>query len=200
SSMLPGEVSLKYMLGQLYLHEDDFKNARALLEQVAKANVEESTRKHAESLLAQMGKMEEEKAKWEAQKSRGSTSIVTVSSDEPGKPVDPSSYLREVLRKPAAGETQLQGTLVKIECEPKGIFFVVKTTTGLLRLRIARFEDIELTTYDPKVKGDITCGERKPENTVIVCYVPNTDKRVKADGILKSLEFVPADFKLKTSG
>jgi hypothetical protein len=31
----------------------------------------------------------------------------------------------------------------------------------------------------------------------VVCYVPNTDKRVKADGVLKSVEFVPADFKLK---
>ena len=34
-------------------------------------------------------------------------------------------------------------------------------------------------------------------NVVVVCYVPNTDKKIKADGILKSIEFVPDDFKLK---
>ena len=75
--------------------------------------------------------------------------------------------------------------------------FVVQTPSGLLRLRTASFDDIELTTYDTSVQGDISCGVRKPENKVIVCYTLNADKRMKVDGILKSIEFVPADFKLK---
>ena len=112
---------------------------------------------------------------------------------------DPSVYLREVLRTPAAGETQLQGTLLRLECDAKGIVFVVQTEGGLLRLRAASFDDVEITTYDTSVKGDITCGERKPVNAVIVNYAPNTDKRLKADGIIKSIEFVPADFKLKAT-
>jgi hypothetical protein len=105
--------------------------------------------------------------------------------------------LREVLRPPAAGETQLQGRLLRIECDAKGIVFVVETPAGLLRLRTASFDEIELTTYDTNVKGEITCGERKPVNVVIVCYLPNTDRKVKADGVLKSIEFVPDDFKLR---
>ena len=96
-----------------------------------------------------------------------------------------------------AGETQLQGKLLRLECDAKGIVFVVQTETGLLRLRTAGFEDMELTTYDTSVKGDISCGERKPVNVVVVCFLPNTDKKIKADGILKSIEFVPNDFKLK---
>jgi hypothetical protein len=102
-----------------------------------------------------------------------------------------------VLRKPEAGETQLQATLVKIDCDAKGMVFVVRTATGELRLSTKSFDDIELTTYSPDVKGEITCGPRKPENVVIICYLPTADKRVKSDGILKSIEFVPADFKLK---
>ena len=39
---------------------------------------------------------------------------------------------------------------MRIECDAKGIVFVVQTESGLLRLRTASFEDIELTTYDPK--------------------------------------------------
>jgi hypothetical protein len=102
-----------------------------------------------------------------------------------------------VLRKPEAGETQLQATLIRLECDAKGIVFVIQTDKGLLRLRTASFEDVEITTYDPGVNGQITCGERKPANVVVVGYLPNTDKKIKADGILKSIEFVPADFKLK---
>ena len=38
---------------------------------------------------------------------------------------------------------------------------------------------------------------RKTQNNVVIAYVPLTGARVKVDGALKSLEFVPADFKLK---
>jgi tetratricopeptide (TPR) repeat protein len=202
-SSLPGNHQGAFMLGQLYLRKNEFKSAREMLEQVTKSNADEGTRKNAEQLLGAIRTMEEQGAQVPAMKQSGgatSTEVVSVTRDpETTKqpPPDPSSYLREVLRKPAAGETQLQGTLVKIECDAKGIVFVVKTATGLLRLRTATFDQLELTTYDPAVKGDITCGERKPENEVVVSYVPNADKRVKADGVLKSIEFVPADFKLK---
>jgi tetratricopeptide (TPR) repeat protein len=115
----------------------------------------------------------------------------------PTPAADSSAYLREVLRTPGDGETQLQATLLRIECEAKGIIFVVQTAAGLLRLRTPTFDDVEITTYDTSVKGEITCGERKPANGVIADYIPNTDKRIKADGIIKSIEFVPSDFKLK---
>ena len=131
----------------------------------------------------------------------GAGSSVTPGTSSPNPAptpaADPSSYLREVLRAPGEGETQLQAALLRIECEGKGIVFVVQTAGGLLRLRTPSFDDVEITTYDPSVKGEITCGVRKPANTVIVDYVPNTDKRIKADGIIKSIEFVPSDFKLK---
>ena len=221
----PGNQSVMYMLGQLYVHKSEFKTARELLEQVANSSADEQTKRHSESLLTQIKTIEEQSAKYEAarkaaaaadgppsltgpsksgsstsgsSKSGGSsTAALDMEVAKEAPPNDPSYYLREVLRAPAAGETQLQATLVKIECEAKGMVFVVKTANGLLRLRTASFDDIELTTYDPSVKGEISCGDRKPENVVIVCYVSNTDKRVKADGILKSIEFVPAEFKLK---
>lgn len=196
-STSPGQHNMKYMLGQLYLHKNEFTTARDLLEQVAKSNADEQTRLHAESLLTQIRSVEEQKARAEASAAAGGpTSIVTVDMETPKEeqPQDPSRYLREVLRKPAAGETQLQGTLIKIDCDAKGIVFVVQTPAGLLRLKTASFENIDLTTYDPKVQGEITCGART--SVVVVCYIPNADKRLKIDGTLKSIEFVPADFKL----
>jgi len=201
-SSSPGRHDFMFMLAQLYLHKDDFKTAREMLELVTKSNAEEQVYQHSETLLTQLRSIEEQKARHEAAKqSSGSGSSTPVATDGPDTQneahKDPSFYLREVLRAPAAGETQLQGTLVKIECEAKGLVFVVKTSAGLLRLRTASFDEIKLTTYDPTVKGEITCGARTPENVVVVCYLPNADKRVKANGILKSIEFVPADFKLK---
>jgi len=57
--------------------------------------------------------------------------------------------------------------------------------------------NMELTTYDPSIKGDISCGERKPANAVVIAYLANADAKLKVDGVLKSIEFVPSDFKLK---
>jgi len=201
----PGQHNFMYMLGQLYTRKGDYKMGRELLQLVAKSNAEEQIRAHADELLKQISAYEEADARYEEAKraaaKAGEAEPVLVYGPTPKKtkelPTDPSSYLREVLRTPGAGETQLQATLVKIECEAKGIVFVVQTANGLLRLRTETFDDIEITTYDPKVGGEITCGARKPESVVVVCYRPNTDKKIKADGILKSIEFVPADFKLK---
>ncbi len=203
-SSSPGLHHLTFMLGQLYMAKNDYKTARGLFEQVTKSNAEEETRKHAEQLLAQMSRMEEQKAlydeakkKVEAQNAATAASSNLESSRE-APPNDTSYYLRDALRKPGAGETQLQATLVKIECEARGaMVFVVQTATGLLRLKAANFDAVEITTYDPKIQGEITCGTRTWNNVVVVCYVPNTNKALKIDGTLKSIEFVPQDFKLK---
>ena len=261
----PGRHDFAFTLAQLYARTGDYKQARQMLEQIAKSNAEDEIRAAAESMLKQVSANEENRARYEeAMKEAGASSggtrtVVTISSDASGASADPtpatapgttpgsipgtssppsmvtrsgsgvgpgstatpgstrtpgstsmpasvpaptpaadpSAYLREVLRTPGAGETQLQATLLRLECDAKGIVFVVQTANGLLRLRTASFDNVEITTYDTSVKGDITCGERKPANTVVVDYVPNTDKRLKADGIIKSIEFVPSDFKLK---
>lgn len=210
----PGKHNFTFTLAQLYLRKQDYKSARELLERLTGTNgVEEQTRQHAQSLLEQVRTIEEQTAKFEAIKNSNpslnrrpevsgpaapSAPQSSFGAPQPAPPEDPSFYLREVLRPVQDGETQLQGMLVSIECDTKSaLVFVVRTENGLLKLRTASFDDIEITTYDPKVKGEITCGARSPENNVIVAYVANTDKKVKADGILKSIEFVPADFKLK---
>lgn len=198
-STSPGLHELTYMLAQLHLRNDDYKLAQQMLEQVARSNAPEQLRQHAELLITEIKKLEQQRAEYEARRSRGN-STTTYGSD--GKQTieqvnDPSFYLREVLRAPEKDETQLQGKLVAIECEAKGIVFVMETASSTLRLRTENFDSIELTTYDPSVQGNISCGARKLQSSVVVCYLPNADKRVKADGVLKSIEFVPSDFKLK---
>ena len=203
----PDQYNLAYMLGQLYFHKDDFKNARIVLEQVVNSNAEEEVRRHAGALLKTAKTSEEQIARNEAAKQKAATIVVDAKNHSDVKEVviDPSAQLREALRAPAAGEVRLQATLVKIDCDPKtgGIAFVVKTASGLMRFTTTSFNNVEMKTWDAAVSGEITCGERKPETSVVVCYIPqtvtNTDKRVKTQthGILKSIEFVPSDFKLK---
>lgn len=198
----PGRQDFAYMLGQLYLHKGELKAAREVLEQVVNSNCDEETRRSAQELLTQARSAEERPARYRAAEPATATGTMTqVVSATPAptpEPVDPSSYLREALRQPETGEIQVQGKLARIDCEGKTIVFVIQTATGLLRLRTSgAFEDLAITTYDSSVNGEITCGPRKPENVVIACYLPNADKRLKVDGLLKSIDFVPSDFQLK---
>ena len=206
-SASPGRADSAFMLAQLYLHKQDYKTARPMLQELIKSNADEEIRQSAQQMLSEVDSYEKQVAEFEEEKKaaaskRTNTTSNTQSeiiSSAPTAPSDPSSYLREVLRTPGSGETQLQAMLTAVECVGKAMIFVVRTASGELRLSTKSFDDIELTTYSPDVKGEISCGPRKPENVVIVCYLPNSDKRIKADGILKSIEFVPADFKLKPS-
>ena len=104
--------------------------------------------------------------------------------------------MREALRKPAEGEKQVQGTLVRVECEAKGVTLVIRTVSGMLRLKAAGFEDLDIVAFTTDAGGEISCGPRKPENPVVVCYLPASDVHTKVDGKARSIEFVPKDFKL----
>ena len=198
----PGRSDLVFMLGQLYLRNSDFKLAKQAFEQVVKSNADDETRQHAQALLAQVVTLEEQRARFKQQSpppQQTFTESVTTSSTVTTQQVapSPSSWLGEVLRKPLDGETQVQGILLRIDCDAKGIFFVMKIGKQTIRLHTKTFEEMDITTYDTKVQGDITCGIRKPENTVVICFVPRVDQRLKVDGVIKSIEFVPDDFKLK---
>ena len=198
--VMPGRAEFKFMLAQLYARNDDYKSAQTLLEELAKGKDEELARR-AQLLLTQVARMQEFSEKRKAAGIAGP--ITTVVNSATGNsatdaPQDPSSHLREVLRKPAANETQVQGTLTRIDCAPRGLLvFYIRTDKGMLRLSAPNFEGIVMTTYSADAQGDITCGPRKPENMVVVCYTSPPDKR--SDGVLRSMEFVPMDFVLVPS-
>ena len=195
SARSPNRIGFTYMLGQLYMHRDDYKRARPLLEKVVGGDVEPGIRDHAKKLLATMTSIEEKQKEVTLRglSANNEDSSAGLTSNQPS---DPWLDLREALRRPIQGEKQVQGTLQSIDCDSEGLIFVVKTNTRTLRLRTATFQEIKRTSFTADVKGSLTCGARKPENTVVVCYLPITEKRPKADGILSSVEFVPFDFRL----
>jgi FimV-like protein len=202
-SISPGRNDLVFMLAQVYMRKEDYKTARELLQKLSENNSDAELRKRAQTMLGQLVSMEEQLAAHgnsgedSANKPTLRDSANSGAQPKGRKNNDPSVYLREALRKPEAGETQVQGLLMRIDCDAKGITFVVQVGEGMLNLTTTSFEDVDLTSFSPDGGREITCGPRKPENNVIVAYVP-AGTRGKTDGIAKSMEFVPKEFKLKT--
>lgn len=202
----PGRNDLVYMLAQVYLHKEEYQIARQLIEKISGDNVDAQLRQRAQALLTQVTSMEEQQAKFRAFKEEQAKdprnrspqpdSVNVNGQSEVSENVDPASYLRDALRKPLEGETQVQGLLVRIDCDAKGITFVVKVGDRLLKLKTTSFEHVDITSFSSDAGSEITCGARKAENNVIVSYEPKSDARTKTDGVAKSLEFVPRDFQL----
>jgi tetratricopeptide (TPR) repeat protein len=199
----PGRNDLVFMMAQIYMRKEDFKTAHQLIDKLVANNNDNEIRQRAQALLAQLVSVERQMADIsaardaEATASRESPSLRGFSQDEPVEKYDPAAALRESLRKPAAGETQAQGMLARIDCDTKNITFSVRINGRLLKLKTDSFTHVELMSFTPEAGGEITCGPRKPENNVVVSYVPTTGPAARADGVIKSLEFVPPDFKLK---
>lgn len=202
----PGRSDLLFVLAQVYMHQEDYTVARRLLENLSKGNSEAS--EPAQRMLAELSSREEQLARFrearEATDSAGGAAPPKLIRGSEGRqnPIevktDPYSHLEDTLRKPGAGEQRIQGRLTRVDCSDKGgITFVIKFGERTLRLRTDRFESLQITTFTQDVKGELTCGLRKPENLVVMVYLPVKDPRLRADGTARSLEFVPNDFQLK---
>ncbi len=200
-------------LAQLYLRSDDYKSAGELLERLSQNTSDPEIAEHAGKLLAQTKARQEQMARFEKEREAALADPTAKDTEHlllrrpavggqenPESKVeeyDPASALRDALRKPDTDEKRIQGTLLRIECDAKGIVFFVQSAGKLLRLKTPNFEAINITTFNSGVSGEINCGQRKGENIVVVCYVPGADARAKSDGLLRSVEFVPSDFILK---
>jgi tetratricopeptide (TPR) repeat protein len=206
----PGRKDLLFTLAQIYSRKGDYKTARQILEPLSQNNSDLLLRHQAQEFLTAQTAREEQEVRFAAMHGSGETNgngaqrFSGSRLSEPGTtdaPLDLTlamqSALEPVLRKPEDGETRVQGSLLGIECDAKGITFVVNVNDRVIRLRTDRFENVLRVAFSAEVGRVITCGPRKPENAVVICYVPSNDTQARFDGTIKSVEFVPKEFKLK---
>ncbi|MDQ5844315.1 MAG: DUF1570 domain-containing protein [Acidobacteriota bacterium] len=198
----PGRNDLVFMLAQLYLAKGEYKTARQLAEKVT-GTIPEQLRQHVQSLLKELTAIEEESARFQSATNRledaARTQPESVNQNQGTEAlanVDPSAYLRDALRKPQAGESRVQATLMEIQCDAKGIRFLVRVSDRVLKVKTASFGEVALTSFSPDAGGHVSCGPLKPPNNIVLVYVPSVDARAKTDGVAKSIEFVPKDFQL----
>ena len=225
-ALAPGKDEYLFVLAQIYLQQQKFDDARRLLESLAASAADPQTRSGAQSYLAQLSKIEEQRASFRAMQEESArrvsddTDNAESSSSSSGPPRlvrrgDPDQVanngktteemvaeayaeaMHEALRKPLDGETRVQGVLVRLDCDQKGIVFHVRAGARLLKLRSASFEGLHIMAFSQEAGGQITCGPRTPESPIIVTYRAPKDARSKSDGDAVALEFVPASFVLK---
>ena len=195
-----GQNDLMFMLAQLYISKHDYDAAKNVISKINTTNSQPEVVTRAQSLLKQIATLEELEADIRNTRRNSigdDTPPTQVSERTELGPVDLSAYLRAALRKPAIGDTQTQGVLQRVDCDAKGMTFVIKLPERVIKLRASTFKDVRLRSFSEDSGREITCGVRKPATNVVVNYTASADARSQVDGLARSLEFVPPDFNLR---
>lgn len=192
-----------FMLAQLDIRQERFAEARQLLEPIVHNSPNPEMRQQAEALLQGVAHTEQQIAQMKEYQKQAMAARESAQNKEPALTLtagptqdDMNSALLEALRKPLNGETRVQGMLTTIECNAKGITFVIRAGDRQLRFHSDNFERVDITAFTTDVTGNLTCGPRKPENWVILTYAA-TKAGTRFDGEANSIEFVPQAFVLK---
>ncbi len=109
------------------------------------------------------------------------------------------SKLVPLLRPVKEGEERAFGSLERIECGPTGNVLVVKAGDRVLRLSVPRTHAMDFISYRDDLRGDVSCGARKPPDPVYVTWTPAPPGPAGLpDGEAVAVEFVPKDYVPKT--
>ncbi|HYO64033.1 MAG TPA: tetratricopeptide repeat protein [Pyrinomonadaceae bacterium] len=222
-TLSPGVERYALILAQIYMRQEKFDAARQTAEPLARTAPDPQTRAIAQSILQAVASMQEQLANFKAQREAferagaerekaaaggdrlnvgGSVVVAGKGSNRPVSEAEIadafSAAIEQALRRPAAGETRVLGTLTRIECTAKGVVFHFQTGAAVLKLRAnAGFEGLHLTAFTSDAGNELTCGPRKNTAAAVVTYTARADARAGTDGTLVALEFVPAEFRLK---
>ena len=199
----PGRYDLLLTLAQVHMRQEDYAAARQALNQVNQNNSDAQIRGRVEAMLRQIASVEDILTRLHEGKEvdSGDAGSVATQTDpatntEALENIDPSISLRAALRKPGNGETQIQGTLVRIDCDEKGFMLLVRVGERVMNLRTMGFKNLNFRSFSADAGREITCGPRMAGNNVVVNYVRPAEVPAQIAGVMKSIEFVPSDFKL----
>lgn len=106
--------------------------------------------------------------------------------------------IRNALPKPAAGQKQDIGFLDKVECSNKGIFFVIRTTAKTYRLLNSSPESLRIGVFTPDMaQMQFGCTLKPIDVPAVFNYSDKPDAKLKSDGEIIALTFVPKGFTLE---
>ena len=178
-ALAPGREDYMLNLGYSLANRQQLADARTVLTALASGAADQHVRAGAADLMKQLFGGERP----------GATREVAVNHAADGPRVT-----RLALRPVAAGEAQLKGLLLAIECPRGQIRLVVEDGGGQLsRVHAKAFDRIEFITYRETQGGTISCGDRPEGDHVLVTYRPGPEAGTLGEAI--AVEFVPAPAK-----
>ena len=180
-ALAPGREDYMLNLGLYLSNRQQFADAKTVLTALAGGASDERVRTSAADVLNRITDFE--------RRSTASTRGSERGDDVVERTAVGPRVIRPDLRQVKAGEAQLQGELLAIECPRGMIRLVVEHDGQTSRVHAKAFDGIEFITYRQDRGGTISCGERPADDRVIVTYRPGP--RGATLGEVVAVEFMP---------
>jgi tetratricopeptide (TPR) repeat protein len=195
----PGNQQYLIRMAELLMWKEDFTNARKIAQKVAKTASEPELKVYAENALERI--LDYEGQMYSARNPRRHRAEISdrVLTEEELRILRERGLIESLnmmVAKPQKGEKRILGSVTKIECQPQVIYFTVKAENQVFQLKSDTFETVNLTAYSKEMgNAKFGCGELKQQNLAVIVYRQSNKNESKIAGELKSIEFVPANFK-----
>jgi Tfp pilus assembly protein PilF len=214
----PGNQEYQLRIAEIYLRQDKFAEAQAIVEKIARTAAEPEIKSQAENLSAQLKQRQEIMARNEASRKQYEEAIkgsgsngkqpILIRRGTDGKALSPEESARVEeefkirsinlsIRKPEANEKRVVGQIQKIACKGGSIIYTVKTDSEVFTLLGKDFQGLELTSYiEGSQNAEVGCDANLTGFNSLVTYKPQANPKTEARGELISLDFVPKNFRL----
>lgn len=195
----PGNQQYLIRMAELLMWKEDFANARKIAERIAKTAAEPQLKVYAENTVDRINNYEAQVYSARNPRRRAPPITDRIFTEEELRALREQGLIESLnmmVAKPQRGEKRILGSLTRIECQPNFIYFTVAADNQIFQLKSETFETVNLTAYSKEMgNAKFGCGELKQQNLAVIIYRPADKTETKSAGELKSIEFVPANFK-----
>lgn len=212
----PGNQRYLLSAAQIYLRQEKFKEAEAIISKIATTADEPEIKSHADSLLTELkqrqainaqnaeSRSQYEEAVANIQKNGGRPILRRTEGEKPMTPdeiakLEAAANLRginEALRQPLEGEQRVIGRIQRIECKGRVITYFVQAGSDAFTLTSKDFQGLALTSFISDANNvDVSCGVQLKEMLAVITYKPAANPKAAVKGDLTALDFVPSDFR-----
>jgi tetratricopeptide (TPR) repeat protein len=195
----PGNQQYQIRMAELLMWKEDFARAKQIARLTAKTAGDPQLKVYAENTLDRV--LHYEGQMYSARHPRLKRQEITdrILSEEELRILREQGLIESLnmmVSKPQKGEKRILGSVTKIECQPQAIYFTVKADEQIFRLQSETFETVNLTAYSQEMgNAKFGCGEMKQKNLAVIVYRQTEKNEAKTAGELKSIEFVPPNFR-----
>ncbi|HLM00683.1 MAG TPA: tetratricopeptide repeat protein, partial [Pyrinomonadaceae bacterium] len=198
----PGNQQYQIRLAELLMWKEDFANARKIAQKIAKTASEPELKVYAENALERINDYEGQMYSARNPRRRKSEITDRILTEEELRALREQGLIESLnmmVAKPQKGEKRILGSVLKIECQSQAVYFTVKAAAdnNILHLKSESLETVNLTAYSREMgNARFGCGELlKQQNLAVIVYRQTDKNEAKIAGELKSVEFVPANFR-----
>jgi predicted Zn-dependent protease len=209
----PGNMRYLVRVAEIYLRQGKLKEAGAIAAAVAKKTEDAELRTRSEQILINIRKREEISAQNEAARIRNQNSGYEQGEQilvrrRPGEEKPTAQQIAEAeklarlrginrsLLAVAPGEKRILGTITKIDCSKSGVLFSINTGSATLTFANKDFRSLPIITFVAETRNmEMSCSANFATSLAVLRYRPSPGSRPTDNGELRSIEFVPTDFR-----